>query len=566
MLLARLAAFAATPNLRRVALAYPPAFSPRQKRALLDAALIAGLPDPVLLPAHACVASCYAVKRPAEATRRVAFVDVGQRYTSAAVYEFAPRAPPVHVDSAGLELGAGDMDGALWDLLAAQLPATERASRGGGRLLAECVKAKRTLSTVALATIELECFGPEEKDFRLSVTRERFEAACAPLRARLDAFLRATLTPPFAAVEVTGGGVRVPWAAATIAAAADGAPLSRMLDGACATALGAAFVVQASPEERVLAAPVVAPAPEDAPALLPPGLAPETIAVFAAAEAAMAAADAEQAQLADAWNALEAFILETRGVASSDPALQPAQSLPLLAAAEEWMMDARDSGEPTPLAAVTARLTDLEAQLRALAPQFYAQRAAARAAMEAELAAASAARLAEAALEGKEDRDARPLRKAERLRLATANKEEGTVLFKDGNLQPAVGRWTRALEHLGKFIPGDLTPEDEPEINALKVALHLNIAMALLRDAKPGPAAEAATAALALEPANAKALYRRATALSNLKRHAEAKADAEAALALEPSDRAVASLLAAANAALAAEKTKEKAIFGKMFS
>ena len=141
---------------------------------------------------------------------------------------------------------------------------------------------------------------------------------------------------------------------------------------------------------------------------------------------------------------------------------------------------------------------------------------------QAELSAANAARQAEAT---HEDHDSRPLRKAERLRLALNNKEEGTQLFKDGNLAPAVARWTRALEHTNKFI--DLTPEDEPEIDALRVSLHLNIAMALLRtggDAALRRAVEAATAALRIEPANAKALYRRAAAYRDLKQLSEAKA------------------------------------------
>ena len=182
---------------------------------------------------------------------------------------------------------------------------------------------------------------------------------------------------------------------------------------------------------------------------------------------------------------------------------------------------------------------------------------------QAELAAANAVRQAETT---HEDHDTRPLRKAERLRLASNNKDEGTQLFKDGNMAPAIARWGRALEHTTKFI--DLTPEDKPEIDALVLSLHLNIAMALLRLADEGSlrrCVESTTAALAIEAANAKALYRRACAQNGLRQFDAARADLVAAEAAEPGDKAVAALLKTVEGAIAAQKQKEKAVYGKMF-
>ena len=405
MLLARLAAHAARASgnatVRRTVLSYPPAFTPRQRRALLDAAIVAGLPSPSLLPAHAAAASCYGVKRPVAegaASRRVAFFDVGQRYASVAVYDFAYRAAPRLLAAAGDTLGAGDLDEALWTLCAAELRdkhgiEVSKASRGGGRLLAEVVKAKRTLSTVASASVELECFGPDEKNVKLNITRERFDAACAPLRQRLDAFLQSVLASfgdqaPLTAVEVIGGAARVPWVAAA-AAAATNAPLSHMLDGACSCALGAAFAAQAHADDRAFPAafppPVLMPDDE---AALPAGIDAERLATLRAAELEMARADAEAAALADAWNELEAFVLETRSSATIGPLaadLQPAQTLPLLAATEEWMLDSRDSGDHVPLAEVRARLDDVRTKLHELAPGYFAKLAAQKAALEVRL-------------------------------------------------------------------------------------------------------------------------------------------------------------------------------------
>ena len=165
-----------------------------------------------------------------------------------------------------------------------------------------------------------------------------------------------------------------------------------------------------------------------------------------------------------------------------------------------------------------------------------------------------------------EDHDTRPLRKAERLRLAQNNKDEGTQLFKDGNVAPAIARWGRSLEHTTKFI--DLTPEDKPEVDALVLSLHLNIAMALLRlgdETSLQRCVESTTKALAIAPANAKALYRRACAQHGLRQLAAARADLDAAEAAEPGDKAVAALLKTVDAAIAAQKQKEKAMYGKMF-
>ena len=193
---------------------------------------------------------------------------------------------------------------------------------------------------------------------------------------------------PLTAVEVIGGAARVPWVAAA-AAAATNAPLSHMLDGACSCALGAAFAAQAHADDRAFPAafppPVLMPDDE---AALPAGIDAERLATLRAAELEMARADAEAAALADAWNELEAFVLETRSSATIGPLaadLQPAQTLPLLAATEEWMLDSRDSGDHVPLAEVRARLDDVRTKLHELAPGYFAKLAAQKAALEVRL-------------------------------------------------------------------------------------------------------------------------------------------------------------------------------------
>jgi heat shock protein 4 len=89
---------------------------------------------------------------------------------------------------------------------------------------------------------------------------------------------------------------------------------------------------------------------------------------------------------------------------------------------------------------------------------------------------------AEAALEEKdedEDHDFRKLRKPERMRMVVKNKDEGTELFKDGNIRPAAARYQKALSHAAKFF--DLSPEDTEEVNAVKLSIYLNLTQCYLK-------------------------------------------------------------------------------------
>ena len=63
------------------------------------------------------------------------------------------------------------------------------------------------------------------------------------------------------------------------------------------------------------------------------------------------------------------------------------------------------------------------------------------------------------------------------------NKDEGTELFKGAvditQFRSACARYNKALTHCAKFL--DLSPDQKEEVNALKLSLHLNIAMCWLK-------------------------------------------------------------------------------------
>ncbi len=57
--------------------------------------------------------------------------------------------------------------------------------------------------------------------------------------------------------------------------------------------------------------------------------------------------------------------------------------------------------------------------------------------------------------------------------------DEGNELFKDGNYQHAVQRYTKALGHTGKFF--DISDADKAEIDTMKVSLFLNLAQCYIK-------------------------------------------------------------------------------------
>jgi peptidyl-prolyl isomerase D len=78
-------------------------------------------------------------------------------------------------------------------------------------------------------------------------------------------------------------------------------------------------------------------------------------------------------------------------------------------------------------------------------------------------------------------------------------------------------------------------------------------------------AADNCTRALEIEPANSKALFRRATALEKLKKYDEAERDIKAALEIDSSDKAIIQLRDRVAELKRRQVEKEKKMYGKMF-
>ena len=163
-----------------------------------------------------------------------------------------------------------------------------------------------------------------------------------------------------------------------------------------------------------------------------------------------------------------------------------------------------------------------------------------------------------------DDHDTRKLKKPERMRLLLKNKDEGNELFRDGNHAHAAMRYVKALAHATKFF--DLSDSDAQELAKLKLSLYLNLAQCYLKLENWAKAIANCKDALALDPANPKAYYRRALALEKEKDIDGAAKDVKEALKYAPDDRAILKLDERLKVHIKRQLDKEKKMWGKAFA
>jgi len=164
-----------------------------------------------------------------------------------------------------------------------------------------------------------------------------------------------------------------------------------------------------------------------------------------------------------------------------------------------------------------------------------------------------------------EDHDTRKLKKPERMRMVIKNKEEGTDLFKGGNIRPAAARYQKALTHCAKFF--DLSPEDNAEVNAVKCTLYLNLVQCYLKLENWELVIRNCDEALKLEPNSVKALYRRSVYYEHRKEWDKALQDIKQCQKLsDVEDKLVTKAEERIKKEVAKEKSKEKKMWGKAFA
>ncbi|KAG2625009.1 hypothetical protein PVAP13_3KG160900 [Panicum virgatum] len=201
----------------------PVYFSDLQRRAVLDAATIAGLRPLRLFHETTATALAYGIYKtdlPEHDQLNVAFVDVGHASMQVSIVGYKKGQLKMLSHAYDRSLGGRDFDEALFKHFAAKFKEEYKIdvyqnARACLRLRVACEKLKKMLSANPEAPLNIECL-MDEKDVRGFIKREEFEQISAPVLERVKGPLEKALaeagltTDSVHFVEVVGSGSRVP--------------------------------------------------------------------------------------------------------------------------------------------------------------------------------------------------------------------------------------------------------------------------------------------------------------------------------------------------------------------
>lgn len=254
---------------RDLVISVPVFYSEAQRRAILDSAAIANINVLRVINEHAATALSYGIFRTKELPDsnpiKVAFVDIGEASTTVSIAAFTNARCDIISVASDPCLGGRDLDDIILNKFAKEFK--EKYSidvlskpKPTLRMRKECEKVKKVLSTVAEASVNIECL-MNDIDVRGTIRRSDLEDMAAPLVERIRATCEkalegAKLKPDekLAAVEIVGGSIRVPVFKAAIADTFSkvGAQLSTTLNADECIARGCALMsAMLSPAFRV---------------------------------------------------------------------------------------------------------------------------------------------------------------------------------------------------------------------------------------------------------------------------------------------------------------------------
>ncbi|WJX42853.1 hypothetical protein P8452_30036 [Trifolium repens] len=204
-------------------IAIPVYFTDLQRRAVLDAATIAGLHPLRLLHETTATALAYGIyKTDLSETDplNVAFVDIGHASMQVCIAGFKKGQLKVLAHSFDRSLGGRDFDEVLFHHFAGKFKEEYKIdvlqnARACLRLRAACEKMKKMLSANPVVPLNIECL-MDEKDVKGIMKRDEFEELSLPILERVKGPLERALADAGLSVddihmvEVVGSGSRVP--------------------------------------------------------------------------------------------------------------------------------------------------------------------------------------------------------------------------------------------------------------------------------------------------------------------------------------------------------------------
>eukprot|EP00928_Gymnodinium_smaydae_P087948 TRINITY_DN72119_c0_g1_i1.p1 TRINITY_DN72119_c0_g1~~TRINITY_DN72119_c0_g1_i1.p1 ORF type:complete len:752 (-),score=184.54 TRINITY_DN72119_c0_g1_i1:335-2590(-) len=599
-----------------VALSVPDSWAEAELSTVRGAIDILGWPlqNVHVLPHSAALMTAYAQRfgqklGADEEKRNVVFVDIGFSQSAISVATYSP--PPAPEEGAeapassdlvvdakscatSSELGTQSICRALAEYVLKKVKKGDEislASKRGARLMVAAQKALKDLSMLPDTTLALEVFFSDESDLKVDLSRAILEEVAQSQFKELVALVHRALEEAKIAadevhsVELVGGGMRIPRVQQLLSECFPDAPdaeaknekgisarLRFSLDGASAVGTGAAHY---SAGHRAVK---VAWDLASQKSCLPDEAALEACKEL---EQYMAQVNSDEVARLASCNALESFIYEVKSWLSGPDRklLAPDVTEPIVEEMQRWFEDAQYD-DSTTTAMYVERHESLKQKLEEKGTEFFEKRRKEKEEKEKfleEEAEKERQRRQECGMN--DDKDDRKMSKSERIKMASKNKEEGNTVFKAGNLEDAAGRYQRALQHIKKFYMLDFGPEEKAEADAISLSVQLNLAQVYLKLAAQTEkdhgkekaegvyrkAKASADEALAIDAANVKAKFRKATAMEKLGDLDGASSEVKAALKIDPENADLAKLKERLDKLQAQQAAKAKKMYGKMF-
>ena len=236
-------------------IACPSYFTDIQRRALLDAAEIAGIKPLKIMNDTAATALGYGIYRSSEFDEKVpvnvAFVSVGHSHFTCSIASFTRHQLTVLAEATDRTVGGRNIErmlmehfGGIFQKKCGLNPLESAKSRY--KIEEAVAKMKKILSANSEAAINIECL-MEEHDLNAVVSRSDLEEMCLPMIPRMTAVIEKTIAASglsldeIAHVEIVGGCSRIPFIQHTISQAFGNKELSRTLNADECVARGCAL-------------------------------------------------------------------------------------------------------------------------------------------------------------------------------------------------------------------------------------------------------------------------------------------------------------------------------------
>ncbi|XP_019390083.1 PREDICTED: peptidyl-prolyl cis-trans isomerase D isoform X1 [Crocodylus porosus] len=144
-------------------------------------------------------------------------------------------------------------------------------------------------------------------------------------------------------------------------------------------------------------------------------------------------------------------------------------------------------------------------------------------------------------------------------------KNIGNTFFKSQNWAMAAKKYNKSLRYL-EASEAVIEEMDKAKLKTPALTCILNVAACKLKQSDWQGTIENCSEALAIDPENTKALYRRAQAWQGIKDFDQALADIKKAQEIAPEDKAIQTEILKIKQKIKAQKDKEKAAYAKMFT